>query len=330
MKIAIVQLGRIGDLIIVTTAIKMIKQKFPDAKIYFIVGSSNYFVLNNNSEIEDILIFDKNPLKLLPFLIKLKTLNFDFYIDPKDHYSTESNILAFWVNAKTKIGFNSAAHKHHFDIGIPNAEQNINLHFVQRIYNALKPIGIDYSNDFQNIQNLPRPLIYLAEHSLAFVNNFLIDNKIKQFNLINISASNPSKTWSKTKWISFINQLLTSTAEQQFVISSAPEHRNIASEIMDNINSNFFVHFPPSAFETICALISKANLLISPDTSLIHIAAVFDIPVISLTNNVPWSITKFEPLSTYSKIIIPKNINEVVEDIAIEQVLEAYNKYSAF
>jgi len=332
MKIAIIQLRRIGDLIIVTTAIKMIKQKFPNAKIYFIVSPSNYFVLNNNPEIEDILIFDKNPLKLLPFLIKLKSLNFDFYIDVKDHYSTESNILAFLVNAKTKIGFNSDTHKHNFDIGIPSAEQNINLHFIQRINNALKPLGIDFSNDFQNIQNLPKPLIYLTVHSHTFVNNFLTNNKIKQFCLINISASSPSRTWSKTKWLNFINQLLASTAEQQFLLISSPQDIDIANEIMDNINlnqinSNLFIHFSPSPFEIICALISRANLLISPDTSLIHIAAAFDIPVIALTNNIPWNITKFEPLSTYSNIIFPKNINEIVENIEIEQVLEAYNNF---
>ena len=317
MKIAIIQLGRIGDLVLLTSAVKSLKNKFPNSKIYFIAGKSNYSVLENNPDIEKVLIFDKNPIKLIPFLIKLKTIKFDYYIDPKDHFSTESNIIARTVNAKIKIGFNDKnRNSQNFDIGIASDLENQNLHFVERTSNILKHL------DINSEENILRPSIFISPVEQKTVADFLHSKNISNFILVNISASDKSRMWQIEKWIELINSI---KKDKNVIVSSAPFHSETVEKICLKTNT---VNFPASKLMIISALIARADLLISPDTSVIHIASAFDIPVISLTGNIRNNVIKFYPLSTKREVIFPKNENETVEKIEVENVLKAYNDYN--
>jgi ADP-heptose:LPS heptosyltransferase len=86
------------------------------------------------------------------------------------------------------------------------------------------------------------------------------------------------------------------------------------------------LHFPPSSLGVVSALIMKANLLISPDTSLVHIASTFDISQITLANNSPAHLIKFAPFSTINRVIIPHNDKKNVPFISVEQVLEKFEE----
>jgi ADP-heptose:LPS heptosyltransferase len=358
MKIAIVQLGRIGDLILATTAIEMLKDRFPNAEIYFIASQSNFFVLNNNPDVTQVLVYNKNPAKFVAFLLKLKSIKFDIYIDPKDHFSDESRFLAVNANAKMKIGFNKKSEnpqkrKHYtkkaFDIEIPGAEENTKLHFVERIRNAVKPLynmalnsTLEKKTNEISEKNAAlediflkknyKPKIYLDENSISSANKFLAENEIKQFHLLNISASKSERIFKENQWIEFIYSLKQQKSFnenlQNIVICSSLEDAAFAENIYQKTHlflpEKRIFHFPPSNFATICALISAANLLISPDTSLVHVAASFDIPVISLTGNFPDNITKFYPLSSKNSVIFPKKENQIVQDIEVFQILNEY------
>ena len=95
----------------------------------------------------------------------------------------------------------------------------------------------------------------------------------------------------------------------------------MASNITHQTN---ILHFPASSFQIISALIEKADLLISPDTSLIHIASTFDINQIVLANNAPVHRIKFAPLSSVNRVIVPLADKINVPYIEVEQVLDKF------
>ncbi len=350
MKIALVQLGRIGDMILMTSCIKLIKEEIPHAEIYFISGSSNYFILNNNPHIKKKLIFDKNPIKLLKFLYNLKKIKFDYYVDPKDHFSNESCFLANFANSKIKIGYNAPTKKKCFDIGIPAVEENFGKHFVERLLQALAPIltsnttnktinsnsksnSKKTTNYVKNIdlgyKTLPIPKLYISEQSNNSIDYYFRKNNIsnKKIVVINISASNRGKMWKEENWIEFIKQILmkkNSVSNSDIhILTSDKLHVKTAENICAATN---ILHFPPSKFDIVTTLISRSKLLVSPDTSLIHVASAFNIPVIALTCNVPWSVSKFSPLSSKKIVLLPKEINGQIDLLSVSEVLEAYEQ----
>ncbi|MDR0926404.1 MAG: glycosyltransferase family 9 protein [Ignavibacteria bacterium] len=309
MNVALVQLGRIGDMILVTSAIQPIRERYPDANIYFIAGHSNCNIVENNPDVRRVLVYDKQPLKLIRFLIQLRSLQLDYYIDPKDHFSHESYMLARVANATVKIGFNDATH-HAFDVSVPSDAENFALHFVEKVANALHPLGIYKAG---------RPQIVLDADAVVAVNSFLAKYIVgDKYILINISASNRTKMWSNAKWIGLIHSLQP-LVSKPIVLSSAPDDASDASAIC---TATSIYHFPPSKLSLINVLVSRADLLISTDTSLVHIAAAFDTPVVALTKNIPWSIARFKPLSSKSQMVIPSIEDGVIEELSVEEVLE--------
>lgn len=331
MKIALVQLGRIGDMILMTSGIKTIKKAYPNSEIYFISGGGNYFIVDNNPNVKQVLIYNKNPLKLLKFLYKLRKIKFDYYIDPKDHFSSESCFLARIAKSKIKIGYNKKSKKKCFDIELPSAEENLGKHFVERLQQSLAPIIKKHSlpRTTEEKESAPlRPELYIDKHSDESTNNYLNKHNIykKEFIIINISASNQNKMWKEEYWIEFINAIKspknkTHDKFKTYILISEKAHFESAKNICIATN---ILHFPPADFNTIVSLISKSRMLISPDTSLIHVAAAFDLPVVALTCNVPWSVSKFFPLSSKKLVLLPKEINGRLDLLSVSDALAAY------
>lgn len=316
MKIQIVQLGRIGDMILATPLFYAIKNKYPQAKIDIITGTKNYKVISDNPRINKIKILDKRPPELFQFIKNNLKEKYDFHIDPKDHYSTESKWLALMTKADTKIGYNKPNSKV-FHISLPSDADNQGLHYTQRCFNSLVPLGIDIP------QIIPKPELFPNKTSETKAEDFIKKIVMKdKLAVINISASKQSKMLQPEKWISLINdsKLLNYT----FVINSAPQERTIAEHIANETNC---LVFKPESILDVISLIKRSDLLISPDTSLIHIASAFNVPIIGIYSGLEEFYNKFHPLSDkYIAIRAEKDV-DTIQTVEYQKILDALKHF---
>lgn len=72
-------------------------------------------------------------------------------------------------------------------------------------------------------------------------------------------------------------------------------------------------------------VVRRSSLVITPDTSVVHLCAAFNIPLVAVFPNVKWNLDKFYPLSDYSEVIISDN-NVSVNDVNAETLTNAFNK----
>jgi heptosyltransferase-2 len=308
MKIIITQLGRIGDMILLTPVFSALKGKFPKSEISVLSSKHNHSVLKNNPNIDKIFIYDKKIISSLKIFYSLKFYKYHYLVDPKDHHSSESQLFARIINAKTKVGFNRA--NGNFNISIPRAEDF--THYTKKMFDAFSKIGLDVPS------RLPRPELFEEPVSVYYVNEFLGEIN-SDFNLINISASKPSKMWAIENWIKFIQN---SNSDIPFVITSAPSEFENAKKIVE-ITSNTHL-FKSRSLHNVISLTKKAKLLITIDTALVHISAAWDIPLIGLFGGLETEFQKFKPLnSKYQALRNPDGIDGVAE-ITVDNLLEAY------
>jgi len=316
LKIQIVQLGRIGDMILATPMFSAIKHKFPQSHIDIITGTKNFTIISQNPNIHKVKILDKNPLKLFGFVMNNLKENYDYHIDPKDHYSSESKLLALITKAKVKIGYNKPNSKI-FSIALPSDTENKGLHYTQRCFNALAPLGIEMP-DF-----IPKPELYPSETARQNVKYYLYKYLInKEIVLINISASMPHKMWQTEKWILALNEI--KSAKYTFIISSAPKERNIAKNIAEQTNS---LLFEPNSLDEVMHLIKHCSLLITPDTSLVHIAAAFNIPLIGIFSGLDEFYSKFRPLSDKYLTIRASNGYDSIHSVEHLRLVQAWEEF---
>ena len=311
MKILIVQLGRYGDLILLTPMFSEIKKKYPDSEIHVLAGRKNYEILLGNPNIDKIIKYDKSILKIPQTLYNIFKTKYDYWIDPKDHLSKESRIIAQIARAGHKIGYNEPNLKKIYDIDLPETK-NL-LHHTQIGLNALQPLGIILP------AIPPKPQLFIDNLSEIKYQNFI--NRInKKYILINLSASGEHKMPDDDLWINFINTI--NDGKYQIILNAAPNEHEIADKIMKNINNLYF--YKAENIRDTFPIIKNAYLLISPDTALVHIASAFNTPLLALYSGMDEFYSKFHPQSDIQEIVRAENGDKGVKSIQLEQILQGF------
>ncbi|MFY8159974.1 MAG: glycosyltransferase family 9 protein [Candidatus Kapaibacteriota bacterium] len=328
MKILINQLGRIGDLILITPAFFELKKQFPYAEIYLIAGDKNYQAVIDNTNLNRIFVYHKGIKGVLKLISQIRKHKFDYYLDPKDHKSTESGLLSKIVKSKVKIGCKNP--NANFDIDINEIRAKVDLHFTDVVMAGIKYICAKENKEIKFNQT-PKPVLYTNLKSEEYLHRYLIENGINEFLLINISASNSNKMWILDRWNEFITYLISNNyinENLQLIICSAPTESNDAKSLVSKFIQNVY-YFQSRNINDIFSLVNKAKLLISPDTSVIHIAAAFDTPIIGLYSGNHIFFDKFKPTYTkenaeLSQIIRAKDGDDGIHTIELNQVIEKF------
>lgn len=78
-KILVIQLRRIGDVILATPAVRALRRQFPDARIDFLAEPACGAVLAGNPHINEVLSYD--PARALRWLLEIRRRRYDWVID---------------------------------------------------------------------------------------------------------------------------------------------------------------------------------------------------------------------------------------------------------
>lgn len=318
MKILFVQLGRIGDMLLATPVFSALKVNHPDCRLDVLAGRHNHQCIVNNPNVDSILIWDKSPSKLLKLIHVIRKCNYDFHIDPKDHHSSESAIIAKISRAVNKIGYNKQ-NKKTFNIQVPDSSANFGKHYTIRCLQALEPLGIVAP------EIPPRPALFINPDSEKYASDFIETHRIKNFVVLNLSASAEKKMWENERWDEFLRAI--DIKKTSFVLCYAPTEREKAKQLLDIQKE--LIEFKSRSINDAIALIGKSKLLISPDTALVHVAAAFNIPLVGLYSGLDDFYAKFAPLSEKQAIVRAEPGDWGIKSIKTEQVIMAYKRIAA-
>ena len=72
-----------------------------------------------------------------------------------------------------------------------------------------------------------------------------------------------------------------------------------------------FSSYKTKSILDVAALIQNLQLVITPDTSIVHIASAFNVPVVSIHENNNDSYRLFAPKSQYSKTVFSKSLKGI-------------------
>ncbi|MGH8578751.1 MAG: glycosyltransferase family 9 protein [Gammaproteobacteria bacterium] len=312
-KILVVALGRIGDLVLVTPIFRALKQLDPIPEVHLLAGRNNYRVVQAHPFIDKVHVYSKKPRGTLRLIYTLRTTRFDLWIDPKDHPSRESRLFARIGRYRTAVGFNTPGKPRVFSHSvIPHTEQ-VGVHMSTRALRALEPLGI-YAQD-------ARPLLGVDPQAAQRLCEFLKEHVVSAYCLVNISGAIPDRTWQTEKWIGLINTI-AKESNCDFLICCSPRDYVQARQILQS-TANTRLYETPSIIEAVAA-VARADLVLTVDTSIVHIASAFNKTILSLQPNIYHNYTKYRPLSQHSRCVMAAKEGATVGEIALESALGAY------
>jgi ADP-heptose:LPS heptosyltransferase len=312
MKILIVQIGRIGDTVLTTPMFRAVADHLPGAAIHVLASPRGFPVLRGNPHIKKVIVYRKDPISLLFIFLRLRLAGYDWLIDPKDHPSREGALLARICRAKNKVGYNSEGGKT-FSFGIPSQNENAALHAVTRNLACLGALGVSCNTDC-------RPELFPDARLARKIRDSFPQDAAKTV-LLNISAGNASRYWIFEKWAQAAAFCLA--RGHRVLVAYQPSDSRPARALHDLQPGVILYH--SSTIGEIIALMPLVNLVVTLDTSVVHIASAFDVPQIALFPDVEWNLKKFRPLSSLSVVVQPEK-GEMVSTIPVERVIGEIEK----
>lgn len=313
-KILVVQMGRIGDLILLLPVIEALKKQNPNYEIHFLASRHNYQALTSHPLIDKVHIYHKGIFNIFKLLWQLRQENFDIWLDAKAHRSGESHLLARLGGAKYKIGYE--VKKSIFDYVLEHDEVRPYEHITYLNTLALKPFGIEAS--------VQRPRLYLDASFENTIKTFLEKQKAENlptnYYCVNLSGNDTPRNWQTEKWLEFLQNL--PKPHPPIVVIAAPHEKERATLIANTVPN--VTYLPTESITDVFGVVAHADLVITPDTSIVHIAASFNKPLLALYVNAKPFYSKFYPLSSHFQVVMQANDGDPVSSITVEQAINGY------
>jgi ADP-heptose:LPS heptosyltransferase len=274
VNILVVSLLRAGDLIMHFKALEDFA-KNPKANIYILTHRQNrgleflapwvkkffYFdrELVQKSQKESFLTLDSGFLHTMRLISEINEIVFQSIYNFTN--TKISAILLSFINGKNKIGLIQKANQ--FSINDPNR-------WIQYLNNT------EHSK-FHMIDVFKNSILETKSPYHVTVNE--IPTKKEKIICIQPLTSDEKKNWPLPKWNAVIEQIKSQFADHKVVILSSNSEKVKLFDGLKKHMGNIFVSTYKEAYD----LIARSSLLVTGDTSIKHLAALTETPVLELT-----------------------------------------------
>lgn len=309
MKILILALSGIGDALMFTPALRLLKQEFPQSEIDVMVmfgGAKELFI--NNPNVSNVIHFNflkKGAIKSLRFVLSLRG-KYDVTINVYPSNRKEYNLISFLIGARKRVAARYLRMNAE-NLGWLNnltVEENDFTHNVQtNIRMVEKLIGKEINTKSYNDLKLQ---IFFSDDDLAFAQNYLNEKNISENDFV--IGFHPGcatlKNHIKRRWepekFSLLATKLVEKYSAKILIFGGPEESDLRKEVRKNIVSENVVVVETETLLQSSAVMKRCNLFITNDSALMHIAAALQLPVVAIIG--PTNINYIHPWNTKYKI----------------------------
>jgi predicted lipopolysaccharide heptosyltransferase III len=293
VNILLLQLKRIGDLVLTTPAIGALRQTFPDARIMLVVSNDSAELAPAIPGVQQVLVMRRNARDLGGFLTITRN-RFDYCVDFTQN--NRSALLSALSRARKRVASyrikrRSPLRRKAYNEFIERRMRD--MHTVDYNLALLEPLGIHGLS----------PPVHLNLHSAVYdkADDLRRRSGIQDsFVIFHPGSARVEKFWEPDRWA----EVIASVVERWKVTAvltggKSPQETAHLAEIKSKLRS------PPAAgafpgvtdlsgridLLTLTALIAQARLLVTVDTAPVHLAAAMRTPQVALfgpTNPFHW------------------------------------------
>lgn len=275
--------NKLGDMIVSTLAFRELKKRLPQAEISVITGPAAAKIIENNPHVSHIFLYKKNLFAVWRLGRRLAREKFDLFIDMDQQNSLETLLLLRLVRPRFAFGFNRQPVKM-YNITLPF---DFSAHHVTEWHQAVfNTLGLTDGTDFNTSYDLFIPTD-ARQAASDFLNTLPPESKKIIFNPF---------AASKHRCFSFeqAKQAAEQFVDAHVILVGPPDDLAIFGEgktfpaNLLKAPSKMCQHYGIWAS---LALLAEADLLISPDTYIVHAAAALKKTVCALyapTDGTSW------------------------------------------
>ena len=277
-------LVNLGDVILTTSAVALLKKAYPDARITMLVKQVERQAVVNNPFIDDVIVFDykakSNSFRqMLDMAHEIRDRHFDisFSFDRK----LRPAILMFLAGVPVRVGADRI-----FDDKPSH---------VTWLYTKTVHIPHDLENTLQaeTYQEIVRQYTGIKDHAQPVFADTTPENdahvdelfaslpKAEHYIALCVKGTFELKTWPKEYFVEVV-KALADKYNVSFFITGAPGDKSYVDEVIADMPvpvANFCGH---TSLTDLAAIFKRVDLFVTVDTGATHIAATTGVPMVTM------------------------------------------------
>ena len=341
-NIAIVKLSAIGDVVHALPVASALRERYPKARLSWIVQGKCQQILEGNPDLDDIIVFDKDRWLLeLPYVHKtasvlreiyrfgrsLRRAGFELAIDLQG--LIKSGLITWLTGARVRIGFSADCCREPASARFTNwhvTPSASDVHIVDRYLSLIRELGADVEHR--------RFKIHIPAEDHAYIARFLDRNKISdgcRLVVINPGAGWETKLWGEENYAALADRIISDLGGVVIFLWGPPELPMVKA-IQKKMHQPSIRACPTNLKQSL-ALMRRARLFIAGDTGPLHMAAALGIPCLGLYG--PTSPERNGPYGANHRVVQAEGVpcrgcfrrfctqKTCMRAISVDQVMEA-------
>jgi ADP-heptose:LPS heptosyltransferase len=275
-RVLFVRHDKLGDMIISLPVFHCLKQFYPDIEIDVLCGRDNNMIIQHDPNISHIMFYRKKPLEDVRRIFDMRRRRYDAIVDMTVGESVTATILLSLIGPGSfKLGAGKSRLGQLYDLTV-DPQTVSGPHIIESTASVLSLF--DISPDDCDLV----PKMFLVDDDERKALSFLAPLREHHDILIgiNLSAGRPARTWPVEKYIELLPMLQGRFPDAAFVLSAAPGERWKLNKLKETSEERVYSLPAGYSIREIAGLLKHLDFLITPDTSIGHIASCVDLPTL--------------------------------------------------
>lgn len=274
-RILIIQTAFLGDVILCTPLIKILRKTFPDSTVSFLLIPETKKALGNNPHLNEILVYDKRKKKgvgsFLQIMTQIRKRRFDLAVIP--HRSLRSALLTYLSGIPQRIGFDRSTGSFLFTRKVVYP---LKVHEVDRNLSLLSGFNPHLTD--------PSPELFPSSEDFSYARKLLLDFGMgEEDRIVGIA---PGSVWATKRWLperfAEVSQLLMRKAGAKVVFLGSEDDQNLCESIASLMTDKPVILAGKTDILQSAATISFCKVVLSNDSAPVHLASAMRRPVVAI------------------------------------------------
>jgi ADP-heptose:LPS heptosyltransferase len=309
-RILLIRMERIGDVLVSTPILRALRARYPAGRIDLLVSRANYAVRDAVAPfVTHVWCYDKTVRSALRLMYALRHTHYDAIVDLIDHPSTTAQLVLRWCRAPAMVGLL------HTECGLythaaPLLDRST-VHPVERLAQLLLPFGIDPAGECLD-------LAYQLDGADIERARLTLGPATQPLRLgVNISGRGAEKNWGSANYIAVIRHLFVRDPRFHVSVCGAPQDAAQVNQVAQATGAQAVPQ--TGSLREFAALVREFDILLTPDTAAVHLAAAGKVPTVGLYHADP-AVAPWLPYNTPNRAV---SDSRGIPAITVERVIAA-------
>ena len=277
-KILIIGLSSLGDNLLISGAVKLIRDTYKKARMEIVVGRRSIEFARDNPWFSGYFIFDKVQ-GVFPLIRRLRAKRYDLIVDFRN------SLIPFFLRGKYKLMF---FREEMLSDKFYTHESERTLGFLEPYFGRPAKAGLVFP-----VNNADRARVDAMMRDLGI-------RKSDPLVVLNPGASFPPKRWPKERFAE-VGATLAKEYRAKIVVIGGQTEKHLAADVGRMIGPVAYDCSGKTTVGELSALLERAHLLVTNDTGPMHLASAVECPVVAIFG--PGNPYRYGPIGTKAGVV---------------------------